>query len=105
MANEAALERLAGRLNKRRKQDEGLGNIIDVNFEDIKPDEREWVTKALTEDDDDKPGPRNTIGGNQKRKHQITYLAAMAKENEQNLKKQWAAGAANRRAASSKYGF
>ena len=63
------------------------------------------MTKALTEDDADKPGPKNTIVGNSRRKHQITYLAAMAKEKEQELKKAWAASASNRRAAASKYGF
>lgn len=104
LANEEALERLAGRINKRRRGEQ-CDNVIDVNYEDIKPDEREWLTKALTEDDADKPGPKNTIGGNMKRKHQITYLAAMAKEREQDLKKQWAANAQTRKTASSKYGF
>jgi hypothetical protein len=36
---------------------------------------------------------------------QITYLAAMAKENEHKLKEQWAKNAANRKAAGAKYGF
>ena len=100
-----AIERLAGRQSKRRKGDPGLDQIIDVNYEDIKPDEREWLTKALTENDADKPGPKNTVGGNQKRKHQITYLAAAAKENEHKLKAQWATSSANRRASAQKYGF
>ena len=103
--NEEALERLAGRANKRRKGEEGLNNVIDVNFEDIKPDEREWLTKALTEDDADAPGPKNNVKGNERRKHQITYLAAYAKENENQLKKTWATAAQNRRAAANKYGF
>ena len=63
------------------------------------------MLKALTEDDADKPGPKNTIKGERKRKHQITYLAAMAKERENELKKQWASSASNRRAAANKYGF
>ena len=105
MDNEEAIERLAGRVNKRRKGEEGLNNVIDVNFEDIKPDEREWLTKALTEDDADAPGPKNMIKGNERRKHQITYLAAYAKENENQLKKQWSTAAQNRRAAANKYGF
>ena len=105
MENEEALERLAGRVNKRRKGEDGLSNVIDVNFEDIKPDEREWLTKALTEDDADAPGPKNMIKGNERRKHQITYLAAYAKENENQLKKAWSTAAQNRRAAANKYGF
>ena len=103
--NEEEIERLAGRVNKRRKGEEGLNNVIDVNFEDIKPDEREWLTKALTEDDADAPGPKNNVKGNERRKHQITYLAAYAKENENQLKKAWSTAAQNRRAAANKYGF
>ena len=50
---------LSGAASKRRKlEEEGFNQIIDVNFDDIKPDEREWLTKALTEDDADKPGPK-----------------------------------------------
>ncbi len=37
-------------------------------------DTREWLTKALTEDDTDKPGPRNTIKGEKKRKHQVCII-------------------------------
>jgi len=104
--SQEALQRLAGAASKRRKlEEEGFNQIIDVNFDDIKPDEREWLTKALTEDDADKPGPKNTIKGERKTKHQITWLAAEAKQNENKLKKQWAESASNKRAAGNKYGF
>ena len=57
--SQEALQRLAGAASKRRKvEEEGFNQIIDVNFDDIKPDEREWLTKALTEDDADAPGPK-----------------------------------------------
>ena len=57
--SQEALQRLAGADSKRRKvEEEGFNQIIDVNFDDIKPDEREWLTKALTEDDADAPGPK-----------------------------------------------
>ena len=106
LANEQAIERLAGRSTKRRKgEQEGLDQIVDVNYEDIKPDEREWLTKALTEEDSDKPGPRNTIKGEKRRKNQITYLAAHAKEREHELKKEWATSAHNKRTSGAKYGF
>ena len=59
----------------------------------------------MSEDMADRPGPKNTVVGNQKRKHQITYLAAAAKENEHKLKATWATSAANRRASAQKYGF
>jgi len=104
--SQEALQRLAGAASKRRKvEEEGFNQIIDVNFDDIKPDEREWLTKALTEDDADAPGPKNTIKGEKKTKHQITWLAAEAKQNENKLKKQWAESASNKRAAGNKYGF
>ena len=35
---------------------------------------REWMKQTLKEDAE-APGPRNTIKGQTKRKHQITYLA------------------------------
>ena len=104
MSNNEALERLAGKHALRNKV-EDFHDVVEVNQDNLKADEREWVTKALTEDAADKPGPRCTIKGQTKRKHQITYLAAVAKENEHKLKQQWAAASANRKAAGAKYGF
>lgn len=63
------------------------------------------MTKAMTEEDADRPGPKCTIKGQTRKKHQITYLAAMAKENEYKLRQQWANNAAAKKAAGSKYGF
>ena len=105
LANQEALERLAGRGNKRRKVGDIEGQIIDVSYDEIKPDESVWYNNAMSEDMADKPGPKNTVGGKQKRTHQITYLAAAAKENEHKLKATWATSAANRRASAQKYGF
>ena len=104
MSNNEALERLAGKHALRNKV-EDFHDIVEVNQDNLKADEREWVTKALTEDAADKPGPRCTIKGQTKRKHQITYLAAVAKENEHKLKQQWAQASQNRKAAGAKYGF
>ena len=111
MDNTEALERLAGRVRKGRGgQNKVAGkemipdNIIEVNQGDLTADPNEWMTKALTQDDN-APGPRCNIGGQTKRKHQLTYLAAMAKQNENELKKQWAENSQSRRAHQSKYGF
>ena len=111
MENAEALERLAGRVRKGRGGQNKIGgmesisdNIIEVNQGDLTADPREWLTKTLTQDDE-APGPRCNIGGTTKRKHQITYLAAMAKQNENELKKQWAENSQSRRAHQSKYGF
>merc|ERR1712150_112174 len=111
MDNTEALERLAGRIRKGRggqnkvaAKEIVLNNIIEVNQGDLTADPSEWMTKALTQDGN-APGPKCNIGGQTKRKHQITYLAAMAKQNENELKKQWAENSESRRAHRSKYGF
>ena len=81
-------------------------SFIEIKNDDIKPDAREWMTNALTDDSEKgEPGPKCMIKGEKKRKHQITYLAALAKEREHVLKQQWSANAQTRRATQSKYGF
>ena len=102
LANSEAINRLAGKHAMRNRE---TMDVVDVDAANLQADTREWLTKALTEDDTDKPGPRNTIKGQSRSKHQITYLAAHAKENEHKLKAQWATSAANKRAAGAKYGF
>ena len=47
----------------------------------------------------------NVVKGTERRKHQITYLAAEAQAREQELKAKWAQSAAARRAAKQRYGF
>eukprot|EP00096_Caligus_rogercresseyi_P014683 TRINITY_DN7199_c0_g1_i1.p1 TRINITY_DN7199_c0_g1~~TRINITY_DN7199_c0_g1_i1.p1 ORF type:complete len:367 (+),score=138.53 TRINITY_DN7199_c0_g1_i1:33-1133(+) len=103
MTDEAALERLAGRHSLRKK--EHLGNVLEINGEDNRADPKVWMTKALTEDETSKPGPRVTIKGVQKSRHQITYLAQLAKANEFKLQQEWANNAHTRRQSAQKYGF
>ena len=105
MSNQAALERLAGKHALKNMGAIATEDMVEVSGESLKGDPREWMVKALTEDETDKPGPRNTIKGRTKAKHQITYLAAVAKENEHKLKADWANAAANKRMAGAKYGF
>ena len=101
-----ALQRLVGKSGMRKKRPGEEISFIEVNNDDIKPDPREWMTKALTEDSEKgEPGPKCNIKGEKKRKHQITYLAALAKERENVLKQQWSQNAQTRRATQSKYGF
>jgi hypothetical protein len=54
-------------------------NLIEVNNDDIKPDPREWMTKALTDESErGDPGPKCTIKGQKKRKHQvIIFLSSL----------------------------
>ncbi len=106
VADAEALQRLVGKTGLRKKRPGEEINFIEVKNDDIKPDPREWMTNALTEDSEKgEPGPKCMIKGEKKRKHQITYLAALAKEREHVLKQQWSQNAQSRRATQSKYGF
>lgn len=105
--DEKAIEYLCGKRGAKRKNKEFNDvDIIDINGEDIKPDEREWMVKALTEEPVTRPisqgaGP----SGQSKKKHQITYLAHQAKAMEVELKNQWAQNKLTRQQTQSKYGF
>ena len=105
--DEKAIEYLCGKRGVKRKNKEFEGvDIIEINGEDIKPDEREWMVKALTEEPVTRPisagaGP----SGQSKKKHQITYLAHQAKAMEVELKNQWAQNKMTRQQTQSKYGF
>lgn len=105
--DEKAMQYLCGKRGVKRKNVElESANIIEINGEDIKPDEREWLVKALTEEPIHRPvslgsGP----GGQSKRKHQITYLAHQAKAMELELQNQWSQSRQSRKQTQSKYGF
>ncbi|XP_058792037.1 proline-rich protein PRCC [Phymastichus coffea] len=104
--NEQSIQYLCGRQGVKRKHELENIEIIDINGEDMKPDEREWMVKALTEEQVHRPlnmgaGP----SGTSKKKHQITYLAHQAKAMELELKNQWAQNKANRQQTRQKYGF
>ncbi|XP_014217895.1 proline-rich protein PRCC [Copidosoma floridanum] len=104
--DEKAIEYLCGKRGVKRKNELSKIDVVEISGDDIKPDEREWLVKALTEEQTHRPisissGP----GGQSKKKHQITYLAHQAKAMELELKNQWAQNKANRQATRSKYGF
>ncbi|KAG5310255.1 PRCC protein, partial [Pseudoatta argentina] len=104
--DEKAIEYLCGRRGIKRKEiDEA--DIIEINGEDIKPDEREWLVKALTEESVHRPVSMQSGGVNSqsKKKHQITYLAHQAKAMELELKNQWSQNRMARKQTKSKYGF
>jgi len=85
----------------------------DIVFVDVKQDDKlarpeEWMTKALTEEKPTHSFSRK--GGEmpttqQRRKHQITYLAFQAKERELDLKNQWAQNRMTKKQTQAKYGF
>jgi proline-rich protein PRCC len=104
--DDKAIEYLCGKRGVKRKNEFTNVDIIEINGEDIKPDEREWMIKALTDEAAQRPvsvgaGP----SGQSKKKHQITYLAHQAKAMELELKNQWAQNKASRQQTRSKYGF
>lgn len=106
--DDKAIEYLCGRRGVKRKPKEIEElNIIEINGEDIKPDEREWLVKALTEEPVQRPVSMQGGGVNSqsKKKHQITYLAHQAKAMEMELKNQWAQNRLTRKQTQSKYGF
>merc|ERR1712150_218729 len=99
-----------GRLQGRKAFGKEAINIIDVHQDDqISKDE---LMKTLSEEQPtsqmmshSKKKNKDMPSGQQKRKHQITYLAFKAKEREIDLKNEWASNRANKRQAQSKYGF
>ncbi|XP_029038023.1 proline-rich protein PRCC [Osmia bicornis bicornis] len=105
--DDKAIEYLCGRRGVKRKPKEIKDvNIIEINGEDIKPDEREWLVKALTEEPVQRPvSMQGGVNSQSKKKHQITYLAHQAKAMEMELKNQWAQNRLTRKQTQSKYGF
>lgn len=96
-----ALQALQGR--KRRHEEI---NLIDVNAQDLQTDSEEYL-RNLTVDSGYKPKQAKGFGpsGQQKRKHQITYLAFQAKEREFELRQSWADSNASKKQTQSRYGF
>lgn len=101
--DDEAIQKLCGRKGRNREEIQ----IMDVSSNDIMPDQREWLTKQLTEEQPRHSSKKGMFGpsSQQKRKHQITYLAHIAKENELELKNQWANNRQTRKQTQSKYGF
>ncbi|XP_041464690.1 proline-rich protein PRCC-like [Lytechinus variegatus] len=92
--------------NKRGKEE--------IQFIDIKADDQigptaglQDMVKSMTEEKEyrGKLKKEQLPTSQQKRKHQITYLARQAKERELELKNQWAENRQNRKSTNAKYGF
>lgn len=98
-----ALSRLAGRRNRGE-----IPNIIDINADDALMSRDEWVTRALCDEKPKTSFSRKKEGipsQQQRRKHQITYLAHQAKEREQELQNAWGQNRFTKMQTQSKYGF
>lgn len=93
------------RLQGKKMQGKEEINLIDVNADDFTdPSE---ITKHLTEEQTYQSHRKKDkeITGQQKRKHQITYLAFQAKERELELKNQWSQNRQTKKQTQAKYGF
>ena len=78
--------------------------IKDVNANDILGDPQANLMKQIT-GDYKPPSNRDYFAGGSRKKHQITYLAFVAKERDQELKNAWSQSKFNRQQAKAKYGF
>ncbi|XP_077292088.1 uncharacterized protein LOC143915349 [Arctopsyche grandis] len=94
--------------SRERRKGEAM-QFIDIDQKAMLPDTKEWLTKAITQNTSRRvsSGKRRGDGptNQQKRKHQITYLAHQAKANEQDLQNQWANNRMTKKQTQSKYGF
>ncbi|XP_028031576.1 proline-rich protein PRCC [Bombyx mandarina] len=104
--DDEAILKLVGARGKRKREEI---QIVDVNQKEVLGDSREWLLKSLMDDTTRRVSSSKKRGNEptnqQKRKHQITYLAHQAKANEAELQNQWANNRMSRRQTQSKYGF
>ncbi|XP_049876137.1 proline-rich protein PRCC [Pectinophora gossypiella] len=104
--DEEAIRQLCGARGKRKREDI---QIVDVNQQEVLADAREWLMKGLMDDTSKRVSSSKKRGDEpttqQRRKHQITYLAHQAKANEVELQNQWANNRMSKRQTQSKYGF
>ncbi|KAM3858677.1 proline-rich protein PRCC [Diretmus argenteus] len=105
MFDDEAFMRLQGKRNRGKEE---------VKFLEIKGDDQlsgsqQWMTKSITEEKQERKSFSKKKGdqptGQQRRKHQITYLIHQAKERELELKNSWADNKLTRRQTQAKYGF
>ncbi|XP_044028625.1 proline-rich protein PRCC [Siniperca chuatsi] len=105
MFDDEAFMRLQGKRNRGKEE---------VKFLEIKGDDQlsgnqQWMTKSMTEEKQNRQSFSKKKGeqptGQQRRKHQITYLIHQAKERELELKNNWADNKLTRRQTQAKYGF
>ncbi|XP_041975134.1 proline-rich protein PRCC [Aricia agestis] len=103
---EEAILKLCGSRGKRKHEEI---QIIDINQQEVLNDAREMLLKGLMDDTSTRQSASKKRGNEptsqQRRKHQITYLAHQAKANEAELQNQWANNRMTKRKTQSKYGF
>ncbi|TRY74354.1 hypothetical protein DNTS_032048 [Danionella cerebrum] len=103
--NDEAFRRIQGKQNRGREE---------IKFLEIKGDDqlsgnKQWLTKNMTAETEQQRSfskkRDHQPTGQQRRKHQITYLIHQAKARELELKNSWAENKLSRRQTQAKYGF
>lgn len=103
--NDEAFRRLQGKQNRGKEE---------IKFLEIKGDDQlsghqQWLMKNMTTEMEPRKSFSKKKGdqpsGQQRRKHQITYLIHQAREREMELKNNWSENRLTRRQTQAKYGF
>ncbi|KAJ8735245.1 hypothetical protein PYW07_006865 [Mythimna separata] len=104
--DDEAIMKLVGARGKRKREEI---QIVNVNQAEVLADAREMLMKGLMDDTTQRVSASKKKGNEpttqQRRKHQITYLAYQAKANEAELQNQWANNRMSKRQTQAKYGF
>ncbi|CAD0194528.1 unnamed protein product [Chrysodeixis includens] len=104
--DDEAIMKLVGARGKRRREEI---QIVEVNQKEVLANAREMLMKGLMDDTTKRVSASKKKGNEpttqQRRKHQITYLAFQAKANEAELQNQWANNRMSKRQTQAKYGF
>ncbi|CAH0405588.1 unnamed protein product [Chilo suppressalis] len=104
--DDEAIIKLCGTRGKRKREEI---QIVNINQKEVLADAKDWLLKGLMDDTSKRMSVSKRRGdeptSQQKRKHQITYLAHQAKANEAELQNQWANNRVSKRQTQSKYGF
>ncbi|XP_022105540.1 proline-rich protein PRCC-like isoform X2 [Acanthaster planci] len=105
LTTDKEFQRLMGKRNVGRES----VNVVNVAADDVigPTSHLDWLKKNLTEEKEYRAKLRKEQlpTGQQRRKHQITFLAHQAKERELELKNQWANNRQTRKDTQMKYGF
>ncbi|XP_041932664.1 proline-rich protein PRCC [Alosa sapidissima] len=103
--DDEAFRRLQGKRNQGKEE----VKFLEIRGDDQLSGTQQWLTKNLSEEKEQRTSFSKKKGGQptgqQRRKHQITYLIHQAKERELELKNNWADNKLTRRQTQAKYGF
>ncbi|KAL2080144.1 hypothetical protein ACEWY4_023937 [Coilia grayii] len=103
--DDEAFRRLQGKRNQGKEE----VKFLEIRGDDQLSGAQNWMTKNISEEKEQRSSFSKKKGGQptgqQRRKHQITYLIHQAKERELELKNSWADNKLSRRQTQAKYGF